>query len=115
MMGGRLPMTQRFAGSIFALAVVVLPAIGQTSASVAKPAPAAKTVKTWVPPKTPDGQPDLSGLWTNVTITPMERPPDLAGKEFFTPKESVEWEKDARNVRNKDRRAGSTDGDLGRA
>ena len=30
--------------------------------------------KTWVPPKTPDGQPDLQGTWTNATITPFERP-----------------------------------------
>ena len=26
------------------------------------------------PPRTPDGQPDLQGVWTNATITPLERP-----------------------------------------
>ena len=28
----------------------------------------------WVLPRTPDGHPDLQGNWTNVTVTPIERP-----------------------------------------
>ena len=43
--------------------------------------------KPWTPPRTPDGQPDLQGIWTNPTITPMERPAEFAGKEFLTEKE----------------------------
>jgi hypothetical protein len=39
--------------------------------------------------KTTDGQPDLHGYWTNDTYTPLERPPELAGKEFFTQEEAV--------------------------
>lgn len=31
----------------------------------------------WVMPRTPDGKPDLQGLWTNATQTPLERPVDL--------------------------------------
>jgi len=27
----------------------------------------------WVVPRTPDGHPDLTGTWTNVTITPFQR------------------------------------------
>jgi len=30
----------------------------------------------WVMPRTPDGRPDFQGTWTNVTITPFERPED---------------------------------------
>ena len=30
--------------------------------------------KTWTPPLTADGQPNLQGIWTNATITPFERP-----------------------------------------
>ena len=28
----------------------------------------------WTTPRTPDGQPDLQGIWGNKTITPIERP-----------------------------------------
>ena len=28
----------------------------------------------WVLPRTPDGHPDLQGNWTNVTVTPIQRP-----------------------------------------
>ena len=49
--------------------------------------------KTWTPPRTPDGQPDLQGVWTNATITPLERPSEFAGKSVLTPQEAVEYEK----------------------
>jgi hypothetical protein len=40
-------------------------------------------------PRTPDGQPDLQGYWTNATFTPLERPAELAGKEFLTEAEAA--------------------------
>ena len=43
-------------------------------------------------PRTPDGQPDLQGVWNFSTATPMERPVELAGKETLTPEEAAEWE-----------------------
>ena len=51
--------------------------------------------KTWVPPSTTDGQPDLQGTWTNATITPFERPDELASKAVLTPEEVAELEKRA--------------------
>jgi len=42
---------------------------------------------------------DLQGVWTNPTITPFERPPELAGKEFLTEKEVKELE--ARAAQNR--------------
>jgi len=44
-------------------------------------------------PRTADGQPDLQGIWTNITITPMERPGSFAGKEFLTEQEAADLEK----------------------
>jgi len=49
--------------------------------------------KNWVAPRTPDGQPDLQGIWTNPTITPFERPASQAGKAFLTPEEAAALEK----------------------
>lgn len=35
-------------------------------------------------PRTPDGHPDLQGVWENNTITPVERPDVFGDKEFLT-------------------------------
>jgi hypothetical protein len=43
--------------------------------------------------KTPWGDPDLQGLWNNASVAPMERPPLLAKKPFWTEAEAVEVEK----------------------
>jgi hypothetical protein len=58
-------------------------------------APSFLIAANWVAPKTPDGQPDLQGTWTNATITPFERPVDLAAKPVLTPQEAAEIEKRA--------------------
>jgi hypothetical protein len=41
------------------------------------------------PPQTSWGDPDLQGVWGFRTITPLERPDDLAGREFLTEEEAV--------------------------
>ena len=72
----------------------------------------ARTAKTWTPARTPDGQPDLQGMWTNATITPFERPRALAEKPFLTEQEAAVLEQQAA-----DRRATADDapkpGDVG--
>jgi len=42
--------------------------------------------------RTPWGHPDLQGLWTNSTITPLERPAAFAGREFLTDEEARKLE-----------------------
>jgi hypothetical protein len=44
-------------------------------------------------PRTPDGHPDLQGIWTNATLTPLERPAVLAGKATLTDAEAKTYEK----------------------
>ena len=41
--------------------------------------------------RTPDGKPDLQGNWSFATLTPLERPADLAGKPTFTQEEAEEY------------------------
>ncbi len=65
--------------------------------------------------RTPWGDPDLQGLWTNSTITSFERPADLAGKEVLTEQEAAEFEKQTLKARDADNRAGGREADLGRA
>ncbi len=80
--------------ALIALALLAaLPAAGQAPASAQKTT-AQKTAakKSWIRPRTPDGQPDLQGVWTNPTITPFERPAEFAGKAVLSEKEAAELE-----------------------
>lgn len=76
----------------------------------------AQTAKTAKLPRTPDGHPDLQGVWSNATITPLERPPELAGKAVLTEKEAANYERQSLKVNDRDRRDGAgTDADVSRA
>ena len=76
---------------------------------------AAQSKAKYNPPRTPDGQPDLQGVWTNITITPLERPANLADQAFFTAAEARQYEKETVDRNNADRRDGGAQADLGRA
>jgi hypothetical protein len=71
--------------------------------------------RTRVLPRTPDGRPSLEGIWTNATVTPLERPAEFAGKEFLTDAEADEFERRAVTEVNADRRDGPAETDVGRA
>jgi hypothetical protein len=53
------------------------------------------------PRRTPDGQPDIQGMWINATITPFERPRALADKPFLTEQEAAALERQAAERRAK--------------
>ena len=46
-------------------------------------------------PRTAWGQPDLQGIWDFRTITPLQRPEELADKEFLTAEEAANLEQAA--------------------
>jgi len=58
------------------------------------------------------GSRDLEGIWTNGTITPLERPADLADKALFTPDEAAAYEKQVRQRNDGDRRDANPEADL---
>jgi len=65
--------------------LLALPVAAQTSGP--------RTVqKTFVPPKTAWGEPDLQGLYTNKTITPLERPAQFANAAELTDEQIAELE-----------------------
>ena len=69
----------------------------------------------WTVPRTADGRPDLQGVWSNATLTPFERPRDLAGKQFFTEQEAAEFTRISLERGNRDRRGATPQEDVGGA
>jgi hypothetical protein len=51
----------------------------------------------------PWGDPDFEGIWTNATLTTLQRAPELGTKAFFTPEEAAAWEKQRIQATNADR------------
>jgi hypothetical protein len=84
-------MRNRILTLMSALVLTIVPLAGQatTAASKAKTAPAAV-------PRTPDGHPDLQGVWTNNSLTPLQRPKEVNGKEFYTEAELADIQKKQR-------------------
>jgi hypothetical protein len=65
--------------------------------------------------RTADGKPDLTGVWNNASLTPLERPASLGDKQFFTEQEAAQFAAARLKDVNRDRRDGSNQADLDRA
>src|SRR5262245_51989269 len=70
------------AGLVASIAAMSPPVAGQSPA-----APAKAAAKPWSPPRTPDGHPDLQGIWLSNSATPLERPKGFENKPVLTDQE----------------------------
>jgi hypothetical protein len=80
------------------LAAIVTAAVVLTL--VPQPATAQSGERT--PMRTPDGQPDVSGIFTFRTITPFQRPGQFADRETLSEEEAAEFEASERTRQNRD-------------
>jgi len=76
--------------SLIKSSVVFLLAVASVSAQ-SPPAPA-PAPKAGVIPRAADGHPDLSGIWSNATRTPFERPAVFGGRATISDDEARKWE-----------------------
>jgi hypothetical protein len=75
--------------------------VGALAATVAVPCASGQSAKR-TPPRTADGKPDLQGTYTFATITPLQRPSALAGKDVLSPEEAAEFEASENDRLNRD-------------
>jgi hypothetical protein len=86
-------MSHRFLVSLSVLTITIA-AVFLAGVPAAAQAGSAAAAKVYTPARTPDGQPDLQGFWTNSTYTPLERPNGVT-KEFYTEQEAADAERRA--------------------
>ena len=74
--------------TLFALAAAVfvsVPLLAQSQGSAeSRVAAKSAAAKGWTVPRTPDGKPDLQGVYSNAQTIPVARPAYLGAKEFYT-------------------------------
>ena len=92
------------AGALAVLAIA--PVTAQTPSGAKKP---------WTAPRTPDGHPDLQGIWTNATITPIERPANFKDRPTLSEKEAHDYETRVSTQFNTDSRGANAEQDRDQA
>jgi len=100
-------MRDRLSSSMLTVAIATaaagaLVSVPMTRASAQAPAasvtPPAPTLTT------PWGEPDLQGIWTDETDTPLQRSPKFANQEFFTEVQRADLDKERSELLRRDRR-----------
>jgi hypothetical protein len=75
--------------------VTVANQVAAPKVAASKPAPALKT---------PWGEPDLQGIWTDESDTPLQRSPKYANQEFFTEDQRAELDRERAALMGRDKR-----------
>jgi len=102
-------MRDRFSRSLITVAIAAA-AVGAilsvpiTRTSAQAPAASLKASAPTAVLKTPWGEPDLQGIWTDESDTPLQRSPKYANQEFFTEAQRAELDKERAALLGRDRR-----------
>jgi hypothetical protein len=102
-------MREKFPGSIMAVTVAgaiagIVLSVSMTATSAEAPA-ASATAAPAAPLETPWGEPDLQGIWTDETDTPLQRSAKFANQEFFTDAQREELDRQRSAMQGRERRA----------
>jgi len=99
----RCSLTSSLKVVAFGLAIVWITAV-PLAAQTGTAGKAAAGAKAWTAPKTAWGHPDLQGVWTNTTTTPLERLPEAADKQTLSDEERADLSKKVAQRVNADTR-----------
>jgi len=101
-------MREWFPASMITVAIAgaaVGVAISVSTTRTSAQAPAASATASAQALQTPWGEPDLQGIWTDETDTPLQRPAKYADQEFFTEAQRAELDAQRSALTGKDKRA----------
>lgn len=99
---------------VVTLAVIAVASVSVAGQGAAGSAETSTATKSWTPPRTPWGDPDLQGTWNNGTITPLERPKQYSGRERLSDEEVAALNGDAATRADRREQKG-TDADVNQA
>jgi hypothetical protein len=111
-------MRKRFSGSTLSGSILaVMAACGAVMSGPIDPAaaqaPAASAAAPAAATKTPWGEPDLQGIWTDETETPLQRAAKYGNQEFFTAEQRAELDRQRLSFLGRDnRRERGTEADV---
>jgi hypothetical protein len=101
-------MRDRCSGSITRLIIAATAGSAVISVSITRTSAQAPAASVTVPARalqTPWGEPDLQGIWTDESDTPLQRSPKYASQEFFTEAQRVELDRQRSALTGRDKRA----------
>lgn len=91
-------LASTLAGAIAIASLSSMPVAGQSSQRAARPSAAGA-------PRTPWGEPDLQGIWSGQTLTPLQRPARFANKPILTEQEAARLAEEVSARPGRDQRA----------
>jgi hypothetical protein len=97
-------MPDRFSGSMITVVLAGAAVVALSVPLAMAQAPAKSVAAQDSAVKTPWGEPDLQGIWTDETDTSLQRSPTYANQEFFTAAQREELDRERSALLRRDKR-----------